>query len=140
MAEYINRDELFKHYRALANIEWNKTVAPISWCDAYEEIADHIAELPPADVVPKSEVEEIVRQWKEEANCWQNNYITELRANEQIRAEVSREIFEEIDEIMANIEIYVSDRERTNFEIGAYKCHASISLKIAELKKKYTGD
>jgi hypothetical protein len=61
MAEYIDRDALFKHYMALANIEWNKTVAPISWCDAYEEIADHIAELPPADVVPKSEVDDLKR-------------------------------------------------------------------------------
>ena len=45
----------------------------------------------------KQEVEEIVRQWKEEANCWQNNYITEIRANEQIKQEVAREIFEEIE-------------------------------------------
>ena len=66
------------------------------------------------------------------------NLYQRLELYEMVRQKVAMEIFEEIDEIMANIEIYVSDRERTNFEIGAYKCHASISLKIAELKKKYT--
>jgi ketopantoate reductase len=78
-----------------------------------------------ADVVPKSEVEEIVRQWKEEANCWQNNYITEIRANEQIKAEVAREIFEEIDELLV---------QNATMQIATSTLHC----KLAELKKKYT--
>lgn len=78
---------------------------------------------PTADVVPKSEVEEIVRQWKEEANCWQNNYITEIRANEQIKAEIAREIFEEIDS-----NFYYDD-------VGDYVID---HMDYQELKKKYT--
>ncbi len=79
-----------------------------------------VRNAPAADVVPKSEVYEIVRQWKEEANCWQNNYITELRDNEQIKAEAAREIFEEIEREIKNHGITYAQR------------------KIAELKKKHT--
>ena len=78
-----------------------------------------------ADVVPKSEVDEIVRQWKEEENCWQNNYITELRANEQIKAEVAREIFEEIDRMIFGT-IIPND------------CAIISIAQLAERKKKYT--
>lgn len=98
---------------------------------------------PTADVVPKSEVDEIVRQWKEEANCWQNNYIAELCDNEQIKQEVAREIFEEIDKIIDNHynrhifgveELFDVEKEAVmNFS-------GDVTYDIAELKKKYTGE
>ena len=99
--------------------------------------------------VPKREVDEIVRQWKEEANCWQNNYITELRANEQIRVEVAREIFEEIarevyskipDKILP-ITIKEMSRELDygdGLNFGRRDAYFDTLKIIAELKKKYT--
>lgn len=51
MDEYIERKPLLNHYKALANIEWNKKVAPVSWADAYESFIEHLEELPTADVV-----------------------------------------------------------------------------------------
>lgn len=80
-----------------------------------------------ADVVPKSEVDEIVRQWKEEANCWQDNYIAELRANEQIKSEVAREIFEEIE----SKKMFLKDCVGNMGVVVLFK-------DISELKKKYT--
>lgn len=62
MAEYIEREALLKHYRALANIDWNNKVSPPSWSYAYESFIDHLEELPTADVVPKSEVEKIIEE------------------------------------------------------------------------------
>ena len=96
-----------------------------------------------ADVVPKSDADEIAEELSDTIVMKDELFDEVIKLRGELanaKAKVAREIFEEIDEIMANIEIYVSDRERTNFEIGAYKCHASISLKIAELKKKYTGE
>lgn len=130
MAEYIDRDTLFKHYRALANIEWNKTVAPISWCDAYEEIADHIAELPAADVVPKSEAEELKKKLAEtevelmnvsleKTNCDQmTQYILDFHFRKKVI-----DVFEEIEATI-----------RKHDERPKY----SLMLDLAELKKKYT--
>lgn len=105
MAEYINRDALFKHYRALANIEWNKTVAPISWSDAYEEIADHIAELPPADVVPKSEVEWLYKQVDMlSQEVMYNDDIAKMKVDEA-KAEVAREILRRLRKCFINTSV-----------------------------------
>lgn len=93
-------------------------------------------QTPTADVVPKGEVDEIVRQWKEEANCWQNNYITELRANEQIRAEVSREIFEEIEELAKIYTFPVVKNGVVEIAKEPFWCIEPNDL--AELKNKYT--
>lgn len=87
-----------------------------------------VRKTPTADVVPKSEVDEIVRQWKEEANCWQNNYITELRDNEQIKSDVAREIFEEIEKAICGI--IAKNVIECTFEIDR--------IKYMEIKEKYT--
>ena len=95
MAEYINRDALFKHYIALANIEWNNKVSPPSWSYAYESFIDHLEELPTADVVPKSEydrLEKLFNDMTQEAK----GYLNRLYG---IRADAAREIFEEIERL-----------------------------------------
>ena len=136
MAEYINRDALFKYYRALANIEWNKTVAPVSWSDAYEEIADHVAELPPADVVPKSEVDtwyQLYHSIKEELKL-EKMYHRETEnlcdryciESQQAKKQVAREIFEEINKIITP----------ENHPIAFDR----LKVEFSELKKKYTED
>jgi hypothetical protein len=51
MARYIDAERPCEYYKALANIEWNKNVAPVSWADAYNEFVDYLEELPTADVV-----------------------------------------------------------------------------------------
>ena len=68
MDEYIKREDALKIIDSYSKActEEGKVVA--------DAIRDIIAVITPtADVVPKSELDEIVRQWKEEANCWQNN-------------------------------------------------------------------
>ena len=123
MDEYIKREDVIKHLRGACIAKY-----PLSFSFGIFASADEISKLPSADVVPKSEVDEIVRQWKEEANCWQNNYITELRANEQIKVEVAWEIFEEIEKALNLSKCYG--------ESGIYFEH-DIETDIAELKKKY---
>lgn len=154
MARYIDAEALLEELRSLqvtiTGIRVGKSYLSTIVREYQKSVLKIVHEQPTADVVPKSEVDELkqdleiakiaienrnikIEGMRTAANSYKMHY-------EKARGEVARQIFEEIDEIMANIEIYVSDRERTNFEIGAYKCHASISLKIAKLKKKYTGD
>ena len=49
--KYYDLYELIKHYRALANIVWNKKVSPSSWSDAFEGFIEHLEGLPAADVM-----------------------------------------------------------------------------------------
>jgi len=47
----ISVDNAISHYKALANIEWNKRVSPVSWADAYEEFIEYLEESPTVDAV-----------------------------------------------------------------------------------------
>ncbi len=131
MARYIDADWLYEkvenRYRVSSGIEHR--------CE--RNLLDLICEAPTADVAPKSEVDEIVRQWKEEANCWQNNYIAEIRDDEQIKKEVAREIFEEIEDSIA---VHAFTRKSEDYAEGMYDAIEWVDSKIAELKKKYTGE
>ena len=37
---YIEREALLKYCREIANNDWNKRCAPVSWADAYNSFAD----------------------------------------------------------------------------------------------------
>lgn len=62
MAEYIEREALIKRCKEIADCDWNKRAAPVSWSDAYEIFSDMLEEAPAADVV------EVVR-CKDCKNC-----------------------------------------------------------------------
>lgn len=47
----IDVDNAISHYKALANIEWNKRVSPVSWADAYDEFVEYLEEAPTVDAV-----------------------------------------------------------------------------------------
>lgn len=85
--------------------------------------------IPTADVVPKSEVDkwqERCREWHEVAEL-KSKRVVELEAElSKSRAEVAREIFEEIDGFFKR---YTTDK---NYYMD------DIENDIAELKKKYT--
>lgn len=85
--DILDKIDFFQGQRAGREL-WNEKPRYVQELDlkAFQEDVALLREYI-ADVVPRSEVDEIVRQWKEEANCWQNNYIAELRANEQINAD-----------------------------------------------------
>lgn len=127
--DILDRMDFFQGQRAGREL-WNDKPYEVQEEDI-KGFSRDVAELKAyiADVVPKSEVDEIVRQWKEEANCWQNNYITELRDDEQIKSEVAREIFAEIEKALNLSKCYG--------ESGIYFEH-DIETDIAKLKKKYT--
>ena len=55
----IDADALTAHFEKIADIEWNKKAAPISWSYAFEDVMDDIENAPtiiPAD--PAEEVDE----------------------------------------------------------------------------------
>jgi len=48
----IDADALTAHFKEIADIEWNKKAAPLSWTYAFEDVMDDIANAPtiiPAD-------------------------------------------------------------------------------------------
>ena len=133
MAEYIDRDELLKELCTVS--------APTpseSWI--VEKCIEKVNEQPTADVVPKSEVDKLeltlqgvmwsVDKWLDETDYDADpikRAITmrekTLKIVENVKAEVAREIFAEIENL-----------------IWAYDTRPAYDLteKIAELKKKYT--
>ncbi len=129
---YIDADELLKHYIALVKIDWNNKVSPPSWSYAYESFIDYLAELPTADVVPKSEVEKLNNElmiWKQD----RFNLYQRLELYEITRQKVAREIFEEIEKLIYS----------ECFSIRADRVIEGRIIDgemLAELKKKYTED
>ena len=91
-------------------------------------IKEIIDDLPTADVVPKSEVERLETELKAmrgAANSYKMHY-------EKAKAEVAREIFEEMDNILDDYKL--SERGLRFIRDG----ELSIDQRYAELKKKYS--
>lgn len=124
---YLDEDILYN------NIEEKYKVAKGKERKAYSDVLDTICEMPRADVVPKSEVERLRKALDE---------YEETSGLKQAKAEVAREIFEEIEKVIGEqYENYVFD----NLEIEGVEQDAIIAFAdtmkrpFAELKKKYTG-
>lgn len=49
--ELISREVVIKLFKEIADCEWNKDCAPISWSHAYEQAIDHIEEIPTVNAV-----------------------------------------------------------------------------------------
>lgn len=60
MAEYIDRKALLARCKEIAQCDWNKKVASISWADAYESFMDEVEQQPTADVVLRGTYEQVV--------------------------------------------------------------------------------
>ena len=113
MDEYIKREDAIKHLRGACIAKY-----PLSFSYGIFASADEIGKLPTADVVPKSEVEklrEINSLLTEAGQAWQKRY-------DNAKAEVAREIFEEIEKAL----------EKNKFQ--GLSC---LLNEFAELKKKY---
>lgn len=85
--------------------------------------SDEIARIPTADVVPKSEVErlhEIINGFEEQSAKELQDFLRLSEKYEKAKAEVAREIFEEIDHLC--IDLFGNFHHK----------------RFAELKKKYT--
>ena len=48
----IDVDALAKHFKALANIEWNRRAAPKSWADSYNNAIETLEDYPTIDAEP----------------------------------------------------------------------------------------
>ena len=118
MARYIDADAMMEKIR--------KCKFEITGCGiVYDagEVQSVIRHMPTADVVPKSEslpldVHEALMQ----------------RAVETAKAEVAREIFEEI---WATIATHAFTAKSEDYEDGAYDTIEWVDSKIAEVEKKY---
>ena len=83
--------------------------------ECFLEGADYILEMidnqPTCDVVPRSEVE----HWKVEANHYQNLWCQECKELEQVKQEIARMVFEELETSLfykfINGEIHFAIRE-----------------------------
>ena len=121
MAQYYERETLLKAICRGCNEEFSDAPCEPSECLLLREIQI----LPTADVVPKSEVEALL---KENAR-WLMEYANQ-RAEvnsiiEKAKQEVAREIFEEFERLMENNEVYFCQTDEMREE-------------FAKLKKKYT--
>lgn len=98
MARYIDADKLIDMCKGIIADDWNKRTSPVSWADAYEGFIEDIDEQPTADVVQKSEVlltsADAARKILELHGYYNERY-------ENIKTEVAREIFEEIEKWLA---------------------------------------
>ena len=108
-----------------------------------EGVAD-IVRIDTADVVPKSEVERLQAELDDKQfRCDSCDRIMLTGAEHracvnQAKAEVAREIFEEIETIVDN-NTYKSYLPNSSLWSKEYKIKQIIT-ELAELKKKYTGD
>lgn len=120
MDEYIKRQDVIKHLRGTCIAKY-----PLSFSYGIFASADEISKLPTADVVPKSEVEQLNHKYdlavaEREANV--KGFTDDLA---KVKAEVAREIFNEFEE-------YLSEKKFGTFYYNYLK------EIIAELKNKYT--
>lgn len=124
---YLDEDILYN------NVEEKYKPAKGKAREAYSDVLDTICEMPRADVVPKSEVEELIRENESLAKTVNeaSELIRKLRSKvNKSKNEVAREIFEEIEKAL---KLY----KRYDLESGTYfECY--LEADIAELKKKYT--
>ena len=127
MARYIDADKLVEMYERSIKEEWNKKTAPSSWADAYDCVIADIDDAPAADVAPRADVDKLeytligvmhcVDKWLDGDELKQdevNRAITmrekTLRIVENARAEVAREIFDEI-------EREITDALKSNYKV-----------------------
>lgn len=67
----IDADKLIKSYRKLAALEWNQTVFPKSWADAYESFIDDIEEAP--TIQPQGiDKDRLIEFLKEQLRDWED--------------------------------------------------------------------
>lgn len=109
---YINAVDLAEN---IENLDITVAGKPARWNDAKYSVLQEIAEAPTADVVPREMFDRVF-----------GNLKAVLEEISEDKAEVAREIFEEIEKIM---ERYL-DSPLCNYH--------KIRIAFAELKKKYT--
>ena len=139
MARYIDADDIikaiknrFKVYHEIPCSQDDRRVQEIVGL-----VIRMIDEQPTADVVPKSEVEELNRECESLGKTVNeaSELIRKLKGKvEQAKQEVAREIFAEIEEahdecIWVDITTRIGYLQQTKFD-----------HKLAELKEKYAGD
>lgn len=127
MAEYIDREALLELINEDCKYKKPTNEYTRGCNDVCEWAIRTIENMPTADVVPKSEVEElkaIIADHKASEERWE-----ELYSN--TKSEVAREIFEEIEKILAK---NIGCNSNT---IAFYKVD-KVDDAIAELEKKYT--
>lgn len=120
MPRYIDADETIELLRSLGSRDYRREKGTI--CDAIKML-QYPEYTPTADVVPKSEydrLEKLYNDMTQEAK----GYLNKLYG---IRADVAREIFEEIEEIF-----FVHFKPETRSALR------DVYISIRELKKKYT--
>ena len=151
MARYIDADKLSIYFNALAEhaeMEGLQNMAHI-----HRRCLQRIAEEPTADVVPKSEVEELksenerlidlVNELQEYNEAWVEDNGKQRKENKNL----VREIFAEIEQkIEREVRFYKSvydaceDKSLSDKAYGRVLASGKIHDFIIELKKKYTGD
>lgn len=142
MARYIDADWIYEkvenRYRVSSGIEHR--------CE--RDLLDLICQAPTADVVPKSEVEEL----KADLEVWKQNRFNIFQMLELYKMtmqEAAREIFEEIEnwfELYSEREYSFAEEEKAKEHYPEAEAHDYAldiindlrTLCIAELKKKYT--
>jgi hypothetical protein len=127
MDEYIKREDAIKHLRGACIAKY-----PLSFSYGIFASADEISKLPTADVVPKSDVAQILEnnQMCLEIIETQDQTIQIAKANIARLQTLPRKIFEEIERLLA---VYSYTDEYGKEVIGV-----DVEELIAELKNKYT--
>ncbi|MBO7273844.1 MAG: hypothetical protein J6V22_03210 [Clostridia bacterium] len=145
MAEYIKREDAMK---ALDEHRLSHTMSMhgdmemlIEYRDGVIGAMNALAFVPAADVVPKSEVEMLQGALKAEERHNELTMEMAQKALKNAKAEVAREIFEDIKcSILAMSTLalfsYTDNLEESN---AKQKCYKYVSELIDELDKRYTG-
>ena len=120
---YIDADKLVEMCNRQIECEWNTIAAPGSWADAFQDFSDLVEQTPTADVVPRSEVEKL-EEYIDDLNDSKEHLCVML---EEARADVAREIFEEI-------KTYLEYEYMSYLKAYDY----TLLTRIEDLKKKYT--
>ena len=127
MARYINEDEFIawvkEHWCAECQND-NGLRCRACWID---DAIDIVEEAPEADVVPKSEYEEVLSNWQKIHDSYDADCIEHYKYG---RAEAAREIFEDIEKAYKDCIINSGGKW--------YMQKAKLERMFAELKKKYT--
>ena len=97
------------------------------------EILTEIEYAPTADVVPKSEVENIISNQRQRLNEYKKQIVTLQEKLGQAKADVAREIFAEIERLLDK---HIA---KANYTDGTFTLvfKRTLEVDIAELKKKY---
>ena len=139
MARYIDADELIAHLHSQAE---GRPIAFVTMTQLTSSIS-FVEKISAADVAPKSEVELYMRLYHEVEDELASTYDKLDKA----KAEVAREIFEEIEKLVALkmpakiTPIFKRDLDYSHGVIdGQRDAVFGILVLLTELKKKYTED